>query len=72
MPQTGKNGFKWVVGPPPAAVQADPIAQTVGDILQRRFNPLPNLYDDDADPDDKTHQFLVSYLRNLIALAVIF
>ena len=38
---------------PPAAVPDDPIAQTVGDILQRRLNPLPN-------PHDKTHPFLVS------------
>ena len=56
----------------PAAFPDDPIAQTVVDILQRRFDPLPNPYDDVAVPHDKTHPFLVSYLRNLLALAVDF
>ena len=46
----------------PVAVPDDPIAQTVGDILQRRFGPLPNPYDDDADSRDKKHPFLLSYL----------
>ena len=52
--------FRTGGGPPPAAVPDDPIAQTVGDILERRLDPLPNPYDDDADPHDKTHHFLVS------------
>ena len=52
-----KHGFKRVGGPPPAAVPDDPITQTVRDILQRRFNPLPNPYDDEADLHDKTHPF---------------
>ena len=53
-----KERFRTGGGPPPAAVPDDPIAQIFGDILQRRFDPLLNPYDDDADP----HPFLVSYL----------
>ena len=56
---------RFRTGRGPVAVPDDPIAQTVGDILQRRFDPLPNPYDDDADPRDKTHPFLLSaYVRN--------
>ena len=51
MPQ--KLLFRMDGGLPPAAVPDDPITQTVGDILQRRLNPLPN-------PHDKTHPFLIS------------
>ena len=67
-----KERFRTGGGPPPAGVPDDPIAQTVGDILQRRFKPLSNPYDDDADPHDKTHHFLVTYLRNLTALVMNF
>ena len=70
MSQIGKNGFERVVDLPPAAVPDDLTAQT--DILQRRFDSLSNPYGDDADPHDKTHPFLVSYLRSLLALAVNF
>ena len=56
-----KEWFRTSSGP--AAVPDDPIAQTIGDILQRRSDPLPNPYDDDADPHDKTHPFLVSYIH---------
>ena len=65
-----KERFRTGGGLPPAAVPVHPIAQTVGDILQRRFDPLPNPYDDDADPydTDNTHPFLVCYLRHLLAL----
>ena len=52
-----KERFRTDGGPPPAAIPDDPIPQTVGNILQRRFNLLPNTH-------DKTHPFLVSYLRN--------
>ena len=55
-----------------ATVPDDPITQTIGDILQKRFDPLSKPYDDDADPHDKTHLFLTFYLRNLLALAVNF
>ena len=71
MLQIGKNAFEQLVDPQPAAIPDYPIVQTVGDILQRRFDPLPNPYDDDADPHD-THPFLVSCLRNLLILAVYF
>ena len=54
-----KERFRTVGGPPPAAVLDDPIAQNV-----RRFDPLPNPYDGNADSHD-THTFLVSCLRNL-------
>ena len=72
MPQIGKNGFGRVVDLPPAAVPDDSTAQTVGDTLQRRFDSLSNPYGDDLDARDKTHPFLVSYLRSLLALAVNF
>ena len=63
--------FRTVGGPPSAAVPDDSIAQTVGGILQTRFDPLSSPYDDDADPRF-AHSFLVFCLRNLLAPAVNF
>ena len=44
-----KEWFRTGGEPSPAAVPDNPVAQTVGDILQGRFDPLPNPYDDDKD-----------------------
>ena len=44
-----KERFRTGGGPAPPDSLQDPICQAVMDILQKRFDPLPKLYDDDAD-----------------------
>ena len=55
-----KERFQTGGGPPPAVVPDHPKAQTVGDIFQSRFNPLPNPYDETRTA--MIRHILLSYL----------
>ena len=62
-----KERFRTGVGPSPQSFQ---MIQSLRPLVTFSREPTP--YYDDVDHHDKTHPFLVSYLRNLLALAVNF
>ena len=44
-----KERFRTGGGPPPPDVPQSSISEAIGSILQKRFDPVPNMYDDDAE-----------------------